>query len=81
MPVSPAQRKATAKYNAQNYDRVELRLPRGRKAIVEEAAKKELTSDGKEGSLNGLINRLLREYLGFSEAEWKSPNHTTPESN
>lgn len=55
--VSEAQRRAVAKYNAANYDRVELRLDKGRK----EAVKVHAESQGE--SLNAFINRAILETM------------------
>ena len=53
------------RYNAKAYDQLPVRVPKGRKATVEELAK------GKGESVNGMINRLLREEAGLTEEEWK----------
>ncbi len=50
---SEAQKRAVAKYNANNYDRVELRLEKGKKDIVKAVAE----SKGK--SLNSFINEAI----------------------
>lgn len=55
--VSEAQRRAVAKYNAANYDRVELRLDKGRK----EAVKAHAEAQGE--SLNAFINRAILEAM------------------
>ena len=55
--VSEAQRRAVAKYNAANYDRVELRLDKGRK----EAVKAHAETHGE--SLNAFINRAITETM------------------
>ena len=55
MPISKAQQRAVAKYCAANYDRIELKVPKGYKAALVAAS----TQQGE--SLNGFINRLLRE--------------------
>lgn len=52
-----AKTKAVRKYNEKAYDRVYLTVPKGRKAEIEEAAR------AKGETLNGLINRLLDEYM------------------
>ena len=52
-----AKTKASRKYNEKAYDRVYLTVPKGRKAEIEAAAR------AKGETLNGLINRLLDEYL------------------
>lgn len=64
MAIKPSQRKAVAKYNASNYDRVELRLPKGRKAEVEQHAQ----SVGE--TINGYVNGLIREDMGIPDNEW-----------
>ncbi len=55
--VSEAQRRAVAKYNAANYDRVELRLDKGRKDTVKAHAE----TQGE--SLNAFINRAITETM------------------
>ena len=51
--VSKAQQKAVAKYNAKNYDRIEAKVPKGRKAALQAHA----AAHGE--SLNGFINRAI----------------------
>lgn len=65
MAYSEAQKRATMKYNAAAYDRIELRVPKGRKASIDAHAK------AKGESVNGLVNALLRADMGISEDEWK----------
>ena len=55
--ISEAQRRAVAKYNAANYDRVELRLDKGRKGVVKAHA------DTQGESLNAFINRAITETM------------------
>lgn len=38
MPASKAQQKAVAKYMKNNYDEIKIRIPKGRKSVVEAAA-------------------------------------------
>jgi len=53
MAISEAQRRAVAKYNAANYERVELRLKKGKKDTVKAHA-------GSYGeSLNEFVNRAI----------------------
>ena len=66
MPVSKAQVKATNKYNAKAYDRIQIVVPKGQKAAVEAHA------SGKGESVNGLVNTLIRQDMGLTEAEWKT---------
>lgn len=51
--IRDSQKRAVAKYNAANYDRVELRLEKGRK----EAVKAHAEAQGE--SLNAFINRAI----------------------
>lgn len=53
------------KWIAKAYDRINLTVPKGRKAAIEAHAKE--AGD----SVNGLINRLLRADMGLTEDEWK----------
>ena len=57
MAISEAQRKAVAKFNAANYDRIELRVEKGQKQALKEHAE----SLGE--TLNGFVNRAIRETL------------------
>lgn len=40
MPYTEAQKKATAKYNAKAYDRMEIKVPKGQKEPIINQAKK-----------------------------------------
>ena len=53
------------RYNEKAYDRLAITIPKGKKASVDEYAA------AHDGSVNGLVNRLLRTELGLSEEEWK----------
>ena len=61
VPISPAQRKAVAKYNAANYDRIELRVPKGQKEIVK------IHSETRGESVNAFINRAIWETMERDE--------------
>lgn len=67
MTITEAQKRAVAKYNAANYDRIEIKVPKGQKQAVEAFAREQ------GDSVNGLVNRLLRDALGLSEDAWKNP--------
>lgn len=67
MAITKAQQKAVSKYVANNYDRIEIKVPKGRKATVEACAK------ARGESVNGMVNALLMEAAGLTEAEWKQP--------
>lgn len=62
MPTTKAQQKAVHKYVKNNYDRMELTLPKGQKATVEAAAK----AAGE--SVNQYTQRALLARMGL--AEW-----------
>lgn len=62
---SAAKIRANNKYAAKVYDRINLAIPKGRKADVEAHAK------AKGESVNGLVNALLRADMGLTEEEWK----------
>ena len=68
-PLSEARKRANKKWNDENqakrYDRIQLVVPKGRKADIEAHAK----TMGE--SVNGLLNTYMREALGMSEVEWK----------
>lgn len=55
MAISDAQRKAVAKYNAANYDRIELRIEKGQKQQLKDHA------EARGETLNGFVNRAIRE--------------------
>ncbi len=57
MAIRESQRKAVAKYNAANYDRVELRLSKGKKGSVQAHA------EAQGESLNAFINRAIDETM------------------
>ena len=64
--------RAKNKYNTANYDSLRIVVPKGQKQSVEAHAR------AKGQSVNGLVNALLREDMGLSEAEWKnSPAEST----
>ena len=46
-------------------DEIKLRVPKGRKADIEEYAK------NKGLSVNALLAQMLQDVLGMSEEEWK----------
>ena len=53
MTIRDSQKRAVAKYNAANYDRVELRLEKGQKNVVKAHAKAQCES------LNAFVNRAI----------------------
>lgn len=60
MTVSKAQKSATAKYESKAYDKVLVRMPKGRKDEIQ-------TFSAQTGeSVNGFINRAIGEAMGES---------------
>ena len=57
----------TRAFNEKAYDRLAITIPKGRKSDIEAHA----AATG-VGSINGLVNSLLRTALGLTEAEWKA---------
>ena len=57
MPVSKAQQKATNKYIAKAYDRINLTVPKGKKDTIQAHA----VAQGE--SVNGFINRAISETM------------------
>ena len=53
------------RWNAEAYDSLRIRVPKGRKATVEALAK------ARGESVNGLVNGFLRGAAGLTEADWK----------
>lgn len=66
MSYTKAGMKAVDKYVKNNYDSFLVRVPKGRKSTIEECAKV------RGESVNGLLNRLLREAANLTEDEWKN---------
>ena len=55
--ISKAQQKAVQKYVQNNYDRVVLTLPKGKRDLIKEHAK------NKKESMNAFINRAIDETM------------------
>ena len=54
------------RYNSANYDSLRIVVPKGRKEDIEAHAKVN------SKSVNGLVNDLIREDMGWTDAEWKA---------
>lgn len=63
--MGKASTRAQNKYIAKAYDRINLTIPKGRKATVEALAAE------RGESVNGLVNSLLRAAAGLTEEQWK----------
>ena len=57
MATTKAQQKAVHKYVKQNYDRLELTVPKGRKAEIKAHA------EARGESVNGFVNRAIDEAM------------------
>lgn len=55
MAISDSQKKAVDTYKKKNYDRVELSIPKGKKAELK------IHAERLDESLNGFINRAILE--------------------
>lgn len=58
MAISKAQQRATANYVKKTYDRIEVKVAKGRKEIIQTHAD---IKDG--GSINAFINRAITETM------------------
>ena len=70
MPVSKAQQKAVDKYVKANYDRIEFKAPKGRKAEIQAHAQVQ------GESVNGFIGRAIAETIerdGSADSQPASP--------
>ena len=65
MPTSKAQIKATNKYIGKAYDRLNIFVPKGRKATIRAFAEEQ------GESINSFVNGLVREKIGLSEQAWE----------
>lgn len=65
MPVSKAQQKAVNKYVKENYDRVLLTMPKGRKEKIQAHC------EARGESVNGFINRAIDETMERDNAATK----------
>lgn len=69
MPGSKAQQEAVTRYNNKNYDSICLRLPAGRKQLVEKLA------DDNNMSVNMLVNAVLAQACGLDYEGWSNPEY------
>ena len=68
MPVSKAQQKAVNKYMSENYDRINLTVPKGQKEIIKAHA------EAQGESVNGFINRAIDETMERDNGAPAGPN-------
>lgn len=60
---SDANRRAVAKYKKENYDQIQLRVPKGQREVIKAHAEKH---DG--GSVNAFINRAITNQMTQDDA-------------
>lgn len=65
MAVTKAQQRATAKYVKENYDRIEVKVPKGDKARIQAHA------EALGESLNGFVGRAISETMDRDKAAGK----------
>lgn len=73
---SKARIEANNRYNAKAYDRINIAVPKGAKALAEQYA-----IDSGLKTVNALMNYLLRRELGLSPEAWKAIADKQPEDN
>ncbi len=56
-PISEAQRRAVAKYNAKSYERIEMKVHKGEKAAIVAHA------EARAETLNSFLNRAVKETI------------------
>lgn len=66
---SKARIDANNRYNEKAYDRINIAIPKGRKATVEACARE------KGQTINGYVNALLMDAAGLTDVEWKAAEH------
>ena len=62
MPVSKAQQKAVNKYMSENYDRINLTVPKGQKDVIKAHA------EARGESVNGFIGRAIDNQMAADNA-------------
>lgn len=72
-PISEARRRANEKYNAKAYEEIKVRVPKGKKEIVQAHA------EARKESVNGFINRAISETMERDQAA-QDPPDGPPES-
>lgn len=58
MPISEARKRANAKYNLKAYDRIELKVSKGKKEKIR------LFAQEQGESINSFVNRAIAEAMG-----------------
>ena len=77
MAVSKAQQRAVDKYVKENYDRIEIKVPKGQKDTIKAHA------EAHSESVNGFINRAIEETMerdNAAPAASEGPKKETPQA-
>ena len=74
MPVSKAQQKAVNKYMAANYDRVNVTMPKGKKAEIQALA------ESRGQSVNAFVNEAIDAAVSGSVAQAGRDTMLTPKA-
>ena len=61
MALSEARKRANEKYNAKAYEQILVRVPKGKKQIIQDYA------ESKDETTNGFINRVIDEAMKQSK--------------
>ena len=67
MPVSKAQQRAVDRYVKENYDRIEIKVPKGRKAEIQTHA------EARGESVNAFIGRAISETMSRDKRPQEAP--------
>lgn len=73
MPTSRT--RANRKYNEKTYAQLGITIPKGRKALIAKLA----AANGE--NTNHLVNRLLWEFAGMTETEWRRKDDSADSDN
>lgn len=69
MPISKAQQEAVKRYNNANYENIRLRVPVGRKHLIEKLA------DDNNMSINMAVNAVLAQACDLDYEVWNDPDY------
>ena len=69
MPTTKAQQRAVDKYVKRNYDRIEIKVPKGQKDIVQAHAA------ARGESVNGFIGRAINEQMSRDDSPESTRSH------
>ena len=73
MPISEARKRANAKYNAKAYDRIELKVTKGKKEKIR------LYAEAQGESINAFINLAIAEAMGEAPKKETTPKRQRKE--